>query len=251
MDAEGRWNLADPYRISEKQPRFPKEANRKDSGARSLADPVRLVTFPPQSEGGDGLQIGRDVSHNGQVRRGRASFAAGAMSLALTSMLHAEEPPPRYALVPRRAPVLPYDEDKPIPLGYHVESHPRQGMIIGGFITFTLSYTLFALPAAGSEGDARLLIIPFAGPFLFMHHEHDVCLHQVCDMEGAMDLYFWLSGIGQIVGAGLVTIGYTSPRQTLAPGIAEPASEPSAFKITLAPAIAGRQGVGLGAVGTF
>jgi hypothetical protein len=167
---------------------------------------------------------------------GAALFCSSLSSAARADDEEAWHVPPR---------VMPYDDEKPIPLGYHVESHPRQGMIIGGVITFTVSY-VFLL---GS--DDPVIAIPIAGPFIRMQRERDACRHMICDQEGSLDLFYWASGLGQLVGAGLITIGYTSPRQTLVRGVQafDPGSRRTAFSLTLSPAFAGPRSVGL--LGTF
>jgi hypothetical protein len=62
---------------------------------------------------------------------------------------------------------MPYVEGQPIPLGYHTERRPVRGLLIGGGISFGLSYVLtLATGLSGTNKSAPATAIPIFGAFV-------------------------------------------------------------------------------------
>lgn len=135
------------------------------------ADPAAPATDPPPAAipgvvyGGPQPQVGPDVVYlkDGQQLRGTLTevrpgdkatlqlpqgqiatirwdgierIDRGGQPMALDSQAAPVAPPPAAAPppVPYAPDKLPYDEDRPIPAGYHVVKRPRLGMVIAGSI---------------------------------------------------------------------------------------------------------------------
>jgi len=108
-------------------------------------------------------------------------------------------PPPRMAFV----------DGTPVPAGYHVESSPRRGMIIGGAVTFGSLYVIsvIAADARGSDGttneNLKPLYLPVFGPLLSSS--------KVQNGTGILIL----DGIGQAAGLAMVIAGVAFPKTEL------------------------------------
>ena len=112
-----------------------------------------------------------------------------------------------------------YDFSRPIPAGYTVVKRPRLGMLIGGGVTFGVSYmygVLFAAEGADSsqydydgtgngENKMAALWIPVAGPFIQMANE---------DSATGKVLLFGL-GAAQTTGAIMLYYGLTTKKSVL------------------------------------
>ena len=127
-------------------------------------------------------------------------------------------PEPVYGTVPVApgGPVrLRYDPDLPPPVGYHLVTRPRRGLVIGGAIPFGIFYGISALEALSRTPDPEtdMLAIPVFGPFLAVNAA-DTCEGVSEDGGGCRtrrDLkYIWYSfdGAGQVGGATLLVLGY-------------------------------------------
>ena len=80
-------------------------------------------------------------------------------------------PPPYWSMQQR----MDYEEGQPVPPGYHVSSHPRRGLIVGGAVTFGVLYGLSVLIADSESNDDgvyrdnsyKWLYVPCIGPFVY------------------------------------------------------------------------------------
>jgi hypothetical protein len=138
--------------------------------------------------------------------------------------------------------IMDWDESQPIPPGYHVTSHVRTGMIVGGAVLFGSLYLLSILVAAGnadsnpgqSNGDASLYV-PVAGPFL-----------QIASTSSSLgNVVLAVDGLAQAAGIAMFIYGIAAPRTFLVRndlGITTP---------MLVPMKMGQDGYGAGLVARF
>ena len=104
-----------------------------------------------------------------------------------------------------------FDFERPVPMGYTMVHRPRKGMLIGGSVTFGVSYGISVLSAAigedisSGENEAAALWIPVAGPFLQMANTNSATLR------------VFLVGLGaaQTTGAILLYYGLTTKKRVL------------------------------------
>ena len=97
-----------------------------------------------------------------------------------------------------------YDSSRPIPLGYTPVERARKHLIVGGAVTFGVTYGLSAFAAAVGEDSSRntgknelaALWVPVAGPFL-----------QMADTDSATGKFF-LFGLGATQAAGAIMLYY-------------------------------------------
>lgn len=123
--------------------------------------------------------------------------------------------PPAYA-APVSGPdeITELDDGAPVPYGYTKVTRTRKGLIIGGSVTFGVSYGLSTFVAAIGEDlrrngetstDVSALFIPIAGPFV-----------QIGRTESATGkLYLLHLGVAQVAGAVMLYYGLTSPKTIL------------------------------------
>jgi hypothetical protein len=105
-----------------------------------------------------------------------------------------------------------FDESRPVPLGYTPVQRTRRHLIIGGAITFGVSYGLSAFVAAigedtrgGGTNEVASLWIPVAGPWL-----------QVAQTESATARVFLVGlGAAQVAGAVMLYYGLTTKQHVL------------------------------------
>jgi hypothetical protein len=105
-----------------------------------------------------------------------------------------------------------WDDSQPIPPGYHVSTHVRTGMIVGGAVLFASLWLISILTAAGAadnanggpNGDASLFI-PAAGPFLQMANTS----------SSTGNVFLAIDGIGQCAGVAMLIYGIAAPRTYL------------------------------------
>jgi hypothetical protein len=135
-----------------------------------------------------------------------------------------------------------YEEGDPIPPGYHSETQTRKGLVIGGAVTFGAMYLLTVLVAAAindvnradnSGTDATFLYVPVAGPFLQMTKTD----------SSTANVTLAIDGIAQGAGAAMFIVGITSPRTVLVRN--------DLAEVHVLPMRMGRDGGGIGLVGTF
>jgi hypothetical protein len=105
-----------------------------------------------------------------------------------------------------------WDDSQPIPPGYHVSTHVRTGMIVGGAVLFGSLWLLSILTSAinadsnpgQSNGDASLYV-PAVGPFLQMANTS----------SSTGNVFLAVDGIGQCAGIAMFIYGIAAPRTTL------------------------------------
>jgi hypothetical protein len=146
-----------------------------------------------------------------------------------------------------------------IPAGSHVESRPRKGLIIAAAIPLAILYGYsLKVAAQSSSAEGHWLAAPVIGPWIAMGIHRDPCADRhsepglLCfDMVPGLEL---LDGLGQLVGATLLTVAIASPREVLvyddvpATSKVNRAIRVSFFPRAFAPE---RRGFGLDAIGTF
>jgi hypothetical protein len=105
-----------------------------------------------------------------------------------------------------------FDFERPVPLGYTMVKRPRKGMIIGGAVSFGVSYGISVLSAAigediSSDGrnEAASMWIPVAGPFLQMAQTDSATLR----------VFLFGLGAAQTTGAILLYYGLTTKKRVL------------------------------------
>ena len=104
-----------------------------------------------------------------------------------------------------------FDPTRPVPLGYTPVQRPRRHLIVGGAVTFGVSYGLSAFVASIGEdtssgtNEVAALWIPVAGPFL-----------QLGKTDSATAKFF-LVGLGgaQAAGAIMLYYGLTTTQRVL------------------------------------
>ncbi|MEJ7735671.1 MAG: hypothetical protein WKG00_41595 [Polyangiaceae bacterium] len=144
---------------------------------------------------------------------------------------------------------MPYEDGDPVPPGYHVDTHVRKGLVIGGAVTFGSVYLLTALSAAvaqsaadgvGSDADeATPLYIPVAGPFIAMG---------TLNAEGGGIFALALVGVAQAAGLGMFITGMAAPKTELVRNDIGALDKP---QVRLAPVASKRGEPGLSLVGSF
>jgi hypothetical protein len=106
----------------------------------------------------------------------------------------------------------PLDDFRPPPDGYTAVERRRKGMIIGGGITFGVSYGIALLTAAagddiasseGGKNEAAALWIPVAGPLIMALDES----------SSTGKLFFVGWGGAQAIGATLLYVGLTKTKR--------------------------------------
>jgi len=166
-------------------------------------------------------------------------------------------PDGRYTWVPsgyQLPPVLPYEEGRPIPSGYHLEERPRQGAVVTGFILTGIPYGMGLIAAFTSEfaNKSAYLALPWAGPWLTLGARESRCSGSSTSTEGESDTMecaedamvitgLIIDGILQAVGGALLLAGYLAPSEELV-------RDGVAFGVV--PARVG-SGHGLSAIGSF
>ena len=162
-------------------------------------------------------------------------------------------PAPIYIMpAPQQAPPGPrkitdWEEGEPIPPGYHTHSHVRVGLIVGGAVTFGLTYLTTALAGAlvsdignatncgNSCSSAKPLLVPLVGPFIVLPHSDTA--------TGSFFLVF--DGLVQAAGIGMLIGGIAAPKVDLV------RDEVGTIKVQPTPLVFDNKGAGFGFKGTF
>jgi hypothetical protein len=104
---------------------------------------------------------------------------------------------------------LRYRDGDLVPSGYHVESHVRTGLVIGGSITFGVPYLLTVASASGATAsDAKLCYVPVAGPILYSNTLHG-------DFAFIGQFFLWMDALAQAAGATMLIVGVAAPKDVL------------------------------------
>jgi hypothetical protein len=109
-----------------------------------------------------------------------------------------------------------YEEGQAVPEGYRVEERARRGLVIGGAVTFGVTYILSAMVglmaesvdrASGGSGESFLpLYIPLAGPFITVG---------TADAKGGGVFVLMVDGLAQVAGAAMFIGGLAAPEKKL------------------------------------
>lgn len=119
-----------------------------------------------------------------------------------------------------------YRSGDPVPSGYHLESHPRTGLVTAGWVVGGIGYGLgmMSAMAAGFANESSWMAVPFVGPWMTLGRRDYGCgksedpgakegLDCVGDIFAVMALI--TDGIMQTLGGTFLLIGYTATKQEL------------------------------------
>jgi hypothetical protein len=106
-----------------------------------------------------------------------------------------------------------WNEQSPIPAGYHPETRRRVGVITGGAILFAVPYFFSALSGAvaadnnkwNNTNPAVAMYVPVAGPFIQM----------ATSDSATLSLVLALDGLAQATGLTMLIVGLASPKKVL------------------------------------
>lgn len=103
---------------------------------------------------------------------------------------------------------LPFTEGNPAPRGYRLERRPDDRMLVLGFGTVGVAYTLGLLVGAGDKFayPEGWLILPIGGPWVALAERRDAGF---LDLGG---IGYALDGALQVAGSVAVIAAYTAPR---------------------------------------
>lgn len=146
---------------------------------------------------------------------------------------------------------LPYEDGDTIPAGYRLRQQPRRGLIIGGSIMVGVPWALGTTAAAGDNfrNKSGFLLVPGIGPWLMLlaggakdSASCDSSTDHCSGSRSGLRAVLTLDGLVQTAGAVMFVAGFMVPRKRL---VREDVT------VSLAPTPIGRDGYGLGAIGTF
>ena len=125
----------------------------------------------------------------------------------------------------RPAPVLPYKEGDPVPVGYHVEDRARKGPTVVGIILTAVPYGIGVMgaTAASFRNSSGWLAVPYAGPWLTLGRRSYGCDGEDRPGEESVDcvgdvfvtMGLVTSGLIQTAGGLLLIIGQTATKSVL------------------------------------
>jgi hypothetical protein len=184
------------------------------------------------------------------IRKVRVLGGTLLLALTLSGSAGAQAALPQLASQRELPARLPYEDGQPIPEGYRLRTGPNKGLVIAGAIVGGGAYVFGVAGAVDSdfEDNATYLFIPLAGPWLMIAAGSDPpkpCpMGQTCPTGNPSykSLFIGAAGVAQAVGAVLFITGLTAERRYLLRKDVEVSFVPASF---------GRDGYGLGAVGTF
>ncbi len=133
--------------------------------------------------------------------------------------------------------ILDYDDETPVPSGYHTETRVRKGLVVGGAVTFGVMYLLTAFGASVAHdvgGGADALYVPVLGPFIQMGNSDSSSGRFLLAVDGA----------AQAAGAAMLIYGIAAPKTVLV-------RNDLGLTTHIVPMRMGNGGTGLGLVGTF
>lgn len=164
---------------------------------------------------------------------------------------------PAEAQLPPRKSKYPYNEERPIPPGYHVETEVPWAPIIAGAAVWAVPYGIGIAVAADYQFDdsGGWFFVPVAGPPIYLV-TRDGCSGQegefedsVCSFgEGLLTLVIVLDTILQAGGMIALTIGLANIEDYVVQDEPGAVAEPT---WTVVPTPLGEHGAGLTAVGRF
>lgn len=111
----------------------------------------------------------------------------------------------------------------PAPPGYHLESGPWNGMIVGGVIPLSILYAFSFLGASmsGYRNASGWLVVPGVGPWLTLAFRERSCETdsydgtRVCEVDDMVGGLLIFDGIGQSLGVALIAVGMSTERHRL------------------------------------
>lgn len=145
---------------------------------------------------------------------------------------------------------LPYEKGDAIPQGYKLRTQPRRGLIIAGSIVTGVPWVFSVVAAVGAdyENKTGFLLVPALGPWLTLmagggrddecSNSDDYCSGDNAGLRAALVL----DGLVQTAGALMFVSGFAFPRTRLVR---------QDVTLSLLPTTLGRDGYGIGAIGTF
>jgi len=118
-----------------------------------------------------------------------------------------QQPAPAAPYKPAR--IENWNPGDPIPEGYHADSRPRMGMVVGGALTFGIPYLISIIGGAIAidTGSPNFwpLFVPVVGPFI-----------QAGFVPSATEkLLFVFDGLAQVAGAAMFIVGLAVPHTYL------------------------------------
>jgi hypothetical protein len=134
-----------------------------------------------------------------------------------------------------------WDENQPIPPGYHRETRIRKGLVIAGALVFGIPYLYSAGFAAigddvtrnGESNPAKYLYVPVLGPFIEMGQTD----------SSSLRYFLALDGIAQSAGAFMFIYALAAPKNVLVRN--------DLAMLTVMPTKMGHDGQGLTVLGRF
>jgi hypothetical protein len=148
---------------------------------------------------------------------------------------------------------LPYTDGQTIPPGYRLVERNRRGLIIAGSVV-TGVFWLFSVTgavAADYEDKSGFLLLPALGPWLMLAAgggkdepcaQDEISAISSCGDRSALRAILVLDGIVQTAGAAMFVSGFAFPNRRLVR---------DDVTVGVVPVTLGRDGHGLGVVGTF
>jgi hypothetical protein len=140
-----------------------------------------------------------------------------------------------------------YDEEQPIPAGYHLRTKVRAGLVgggaglLGGLWIVSIFVGIFGNAGnalVGAEEKWTPMYIPMVGPFITIGTASN-------DLSGGGTALLAVDGIGQLGGAAMIVLGIALPKKTLVRDAVAFSPLPG---MTVMPTFTGN---GAGLVGTF
>ncbi len=150
---------------------------------------------------------------------------------------YAYPPPPGYGYGLPPPKYRPYHEGGPAPEGYYRDTRVRRGLVIAGAVTFGATY-LVSTSVASAEQDSRdasdwaPLFIPVVGPFITVG---------TAESKSFATFALIMSGLAQSGGLAMFIAGVAAPKDIWVRN--------DLGRFTVAPIVAGDNGVGLGLIG--
>jgi hypothetical protein len=146
---------------------------------------------------------------------------------------------------------LPYEDGDAIPAGYRLRRQPRRGLIVGGSIMAGVPWVFSVTAAVANdfEDQSGFLLIPAIGPWLMLAtggaSDSDCSSSSTdgsCGDRSDFRAILVLDGLVQTGGAVMVALGLKYPRKRLVR---------QDVTVSFAPTTLGRDGYGVGALGSF
>ena len=161
--------------------------------------------------------------------------------------------PTEESLLPRYVPSfeteapqeLPYYEGAGTPAGYVLVEKVRKGLVIPGAIIFGVFYSISVSVASGHDfgGDEGWLAVPVLGPFITASKLDKECDSYSCEEPVDTRTLLAMDGVAQVAGSVLLITGLTLKQKVYV--------RRYSAELTAVPTRVGRDGYGLGVVGTF